>query len=1231
MLDSSSHTFLTTGLVTATVKIFDNGTLAATTTDTITVTPAAVTLSNVQLSSVIESNTASILATTSLATFTDGETTGSLLNDYTASINWGNGTTAGIITFSNGAYAITGGNHGYNTAGNESITVTLSARGGETITPAFFTDTVAVNPSITLTANPLSIPQGSMITSLELATFTNADANSLDTYTAQVAWSDSNNPNISLSGSEVFDNSSHTFLTTGPVTATVKIFDNGTLAATTTDTITVTSAAVALSNAQLSAVTESNSASILATTTLATFTDGETTGSLLNDYSASINWGNGITTGVITFSNGAYTITGGNHGYNTAGSESITITLTASGNETITPAFVTDSVTVNPSITLNANPLHIAQGSTTNSLELATFSNADGSSLDTYTAQVTWSDTNTPNISLSGSEVLDSSSHAFLTTGLVTATVKIFDNGTLTATTTDTITVTAATVALTGTQLQPVIESNTASIVATTPLATFTDGTTTGSLLNDYTASINWGNGITAGIITFSNGEYIITGNHHGYNSAGNESITITLSASGGEIMRPSFVTDAVTVNPSITLSANPVSVAQGTTITSLELATFSNSDANSLDTYTAQVSWSDNNLSNISFSGPEILDSSIHSFLATGHVIASVKIFDNGTLAATTTDTITVNAASVALTGAQLQPVTESNTSIVATTPLATFTDGTTTGSLLNDYTASINWGNGITAGIVTFSNGVYTITGGNHGYHATGTESITVALTATGGEIITPSRVTDIATISAQAPDVLAQILNFVKSNTATNILVGTFTNPDPNSTDPLTAYSATVHWSDNGANDSTAAASVTIRDSGTQLNGSEVYDVFDNSHTFLTLENQTATPTLTVSDSGVSAASINDTLTVSPVNITNLTGRPFSAIEGNINSEVLATFTDGRGNTLMSDYSASINWGDGMTSSGIIAFNGAEYTITGSHVYHAAGTDNFTVTLSATGGEVITPSMVSDTAIISAQAPVVNDILTVTTTNTNQNIIFSDVNMNSGGIVATDANSIGTPGEFLANINWSDGKNSIGTVIVNPREVFYVNSSHPHASANDFIIKFNAAENGGNAANIITRGTQGIVHPASPYYNGTSEPVGSINSILELAKLSVPQIDLLHEIILTNFQGITDLSGFHINNVASGSYKVSIHVDQGLLNFSSLAGLQLIFSQHPGIQGLGNLTFTGSLEDINTALSRLTYQSQQSFAQSYNLLNTNHLQITIGNEQAIYDNETVDLWVV
>lgn len=117
-----------------------------------------------------------------------------------------------------------------------------------------------------------------------------------------------------------------------------------------------------------------------------------------------------------------------------------------------------------------------------------------------------------------------------------------------------------------------------------------------------------------------------------------------------------------------------------------------------------------------------------------------------------------------------------------------------------------------------------------------------------------------------------------------------------------------------------------------------------------------------------------------------------------------------------------------------------------------------------------------------------------------------------------------------------------------------------------------------------------------------------------------------------MLASFNSLTDLNGLHINNVTSGTYTVSIHVDQGLLNFFSLTGLNLSFNQQPGSHGLGTLTFSGSLGDINIALSRLTYQSQDNFAQSYNLLNTDHLQITVSNGLGtIYDKEIVDLLVV
>lgn len=90
------------------------------------------------------------------------------------------------------------------------------------------------------------------------------------------------------------------------------------------------------------------------------------------------------------------------------------------------------------------------------------------------------------------------------------------------------------------------------------------------------------------------------------------------------------------------------------------------------------------------------------------------------------------------------------------------------------------------------------------------------------------------------------------------------------------------------------------------------------------------------------------VNDApLTVSPVSTVQ-------AKKGNTFSKVVANFKDADPNGTTSDFTASINWGDGSTTSGTIAPNGMEgWSVTGSHKYTTAKGFAVTVTVNDIGG--------------------------------------------------------------------------------------------------------------------------------------------------------------------------------------------------------------------------------------------------------------------------------------
>src|SRR5207248_5665166 len=80
-------------------------------------------------------------------------------------------------------------------------------------------------------------------------------------------------------------------------------------------------------------------------------------------------------------------------------------------------------------------------------------------------------------------------------------------------------------------------------------------------------------------------------------------------------------------------------------------------------------------------------------------------------------------------------------------------------------------------------------------------------------------------------------------------------------------------------------------------------------------------------------------------------------YQATEGVASSNVfIASFTDADPNGTSSDYSASIAWGDGTTSSGQVSgpFTGGSFSVMVSHAFKEEGTFTPAVTISDVGGQ-------------------------------------------------------------------------------------------------------------------------------------------------------------------------------------------------------------------------------------------------------------------------------------
>src|SRR5262249_7354989 len=76
------------------------------------------------------------------------------------------------------------------------------------------------------------------------------------------------------------------------------------------------------------------------------------------------------------------------------------------------------------------------------------------------------------------------------------------------------------------------------------------------------------------------------------------------------------------------------------------------------------------------------------------------------------------------------------------------------------------------------------------------------------------------------------------------------------------------------------------------------------------------------------------------------------PITTTSRTLSNVVVATFTHASGVEAASAFKATINWGDGTTSTGTVTLTGSNYTVRGSHRYSRSGTRTVTTTVTEIG---------------------------------------------------------------------------------------------------------------------------------------------------------------------------------------------------------------------------------------------------------------------------------------
>jgi streptogramin lyase len=96
------------------------------------------------------------------------------------------------------------------------------------------------------------------------------------------------------------------------------------------------------------------------------------------------------------------------------------------------------------------------------------------------------------------------------------------------------------------------------------------------------------------------------------------------------------------------------------------------------------------------------------------------------------------------------------------------------------------------------------------------------------------------------------------------------------------------------------------------------------------------------------------VDGTLTVEPLAL-SATGRPLAVTAGAPFTALVASFTDAGPTRQAADYTATIDWGDGTTSSGTIHWDGqGAYLVEGTHEYAAAGNFSIQIAIGGPGGK-------------------------------------------------------------------------------------------------------------------------------------------------------------------------------------------------------------------------------------------------------------------------------------
>ncbi len=346
-----------------------------------------------------------------------------------------------------------------------------------------------------------------------------------------------------------------------------------------------------------------------------------------------------------------------------------------------------------------------------------------------------------------------------------------------------------------------------------------------------------------------------------------------------------------------------------------------------------------------------------------------------------------------------------------------------------------------------------------------------------------------TQFATINvtkpATAPAGTPVTFNATEGQALNNVVVATFTDPDLANT--TANFTTSIDWGDG-----TPVSSGTVT-----ATGSGTYDIL-GSHTYAAAGTYTVNVTLTDQGSTgstvVGGTTINVTST-GPVSSTpnpivstaNTAAAPLKAQGATVSGTpgapltgvLVATFMDTGVPGTPSDYTASIDWGNGTTSAATSITsqgtpNGVVFSVFGTNTYATAGTYPLTVTITKTASGAT--AIASGQAVISAAA-----VGTITPGTATALSVNTGVPLAAASVIGTftSSNTSEPASDFSAVIDWGDGSpTSIGTVVAGtPAGTFNVEGTHTYAKNGTYTPTILLTQSGGSTLTLTSPATATI----------------------------------------------------------------------------------------------------------------------------------------------------------